>query len=439
MNKEFLDDWIEKYSEMFEFSGSVAVLKKGEVIYKKYTGAANRELSVPVGGDTQYRIYSMTKPLCAIGLMRLAEKGLVSLDEHPGKYISGAEKIHSAVTLRMLLTHSSGLPDFRKSKDFEYLKTMYPTDDRKMLESVTALPLDFEPGTKVNYINTGFFIISMVIEAVFGMKWNEFMEEKVFKPLGMKNTYIDSAQRLIANRAEGYDVCKTEIVKAQPLCIDWMKGAGAAVSTLGDICRFHNAIRNRELLSEKSWNEIFTSANEWFGLGCMINRWHGKLRYTHNGGFYGFRSLHIMLPEDDFGIIILSNSGYGNVRAVLPEVIYNICFGETQADDTMVLDKGFAHNSEMSYPVLTPCRPGKIKLELDKYVGIYTDEVDEVSIFKEKINEDEVLCMKYKDGRCIYAYPTEDDLFFNLITDDSYRFDKKDGDMIFMGMKRNRI
>lgn len=434
--EEYLDKWICGYSKMFEFSGSIAILSKGNVIYKKNIGQANRELNIPISDETVFRIYSMTKPFCAIALMLLKERGKILLDSHPGEYVSNLKWLNPNITLRMILTHSSGIADFKKSEEFKFLKTMYPVDDEMMIDSLKKLPLDFKPGSNVNYINAGFFMISMVIEAVSGMKWNEFIEREVFAPLGMKNTCMDSAQKIILNRADGYDLCKDKIVKALPLCIDSMKGAGAAVSTLEDICIFHNAVRQRKLLSDESWNEIFKSANDCFGLGCMVNYWHNKLRYTHNGGYYGFRSLHIMLPNEDFGIIILSNSGYGNVRGVLPEVIHNIFFEETYVDKQFVLDKGFAHNSEFIQSAAELSRPEKIALNLDKYVGTYTDGIEVAEVEKGKTGGYEIIYIKTSDGRCIGAYPIAEDLFFNIITDESYRFEMKNGVMSLMGLMK---
>lgn len=121
MFEKELDRWIDSYCEIFPFSGSVCVTSKNKVVYRRNIGLSNRELNVPIDNNTRFRFYSLTKPFTAIGLLRLYEMGRVSLDDHPGKYIPEAVSVHPDITIRSLLDHSHGLPDFSRSQNFSML------------------------------------------------------------------------------------------------------------------------------------------------------------------------------------------------------------------------------------------------------------------------------------------------------------------------------
>lgn len=280
-----MDQWIDRYAAAFPFSGGLRITQKDKVIYRRDVGLANRELNVPIGPDTRFRLYSMTKPFCALGFMRLVDQGLVSLDDHPGKYIPKAAKLHPAITMRMLINHSSGIADFAQSDDFLKIRYTYPLDTDQMVDCLTSMPMNAEPGTTVNYINAGFFLTSLVTEAVAGMPWREYIEKNVFQALGMENSGIDTVPLIMPNRATGYEFSGMEIIQPPTLFADWMLGAGSGYGTVDDVYQLHIAARDKMLVSEAAWKEIFTPSAGAFGLGCSISNWHGKVRYQHNGGY----------------------------------------------------------------------------------------------------------------------------------------------------------
>lgn len=432
-----LDQWIDRYCLQFPFSGSLQVTKNDQILLRRDIGLANRELSVPIGPDTRFRLYSMTKPFCALGLLQLHEQGLVSLDDHPGKYLPQAKTLHPGITLRRLMDHSSGLPDFSQSPDFRLLQYQRPVDVAALLRCITEMPMNFAPGTATNYTNVGFFLISMVVEAVSGISWAQYTENEVFAPLGMGHTVIDTASRLVPNRAAGYDVDGLAFVSAPYLCIDWMKGAGAAIGTVSDVYRLHLAAQNRTFLRPETWDMVFTPSAGVYGLGCSVTRWHGKLRYTHNGGHFGFRTLHIHLPEENFDIILLSNTGFGNARTAFSEAIYQLYFGEGDAADAQpAMDPGFARNGALMYPALQPQRPNACPIPLVPYVGTYGcgDKSIQVTI---QGNGPQGLDLLLPTGQHLPIYPIAQDVFCHRLIDETYVFSRnKQGALTIMGLTK---
>lgn len=365
--------------------------------------------------------------------MRLVDQGRASLDDHPGKYVEEAKKLHPAITMRMLLNHTSGLPDFSQSEEYLKIRYTYPVDIRAMIDCIASLPMNAEPGTTVRYINAGFFLTSVVTESIAGLPWREYIEKEVFQPLGMEHSGIDQVPLILPDRAAGYDFSGMDIVQPPHLFADWMMGAGAGYATVDDVYQLHTAVRDRLLVSETAWKEILTPSGGAFGLGCSVSSWHGKLRYQHNGGFTGFRTLHVHLPEDDFDIILLSNMGFGNARTAFSEAIHALYYeGETAASDQPRMDAGYAHNSERMYPTLCPQHPPVCSLPLDEYIGTYTNRKSCMEIVSDGTDG---LRAVLPSGQVIAMYPMARDLFANRLVDENYRFERSaDGRIMFSGM-----
>jgi CubicO group peptidase (beta-lactamase class C family) len=278
--------------------------------------------------------------------MLLVDEGLVSLDAHPKKYLPEAEGFDERVTIRQMLYHTSGLPDFCQTEEFaKKYTTESPTDDRALTKIITAYPQFFEPNTGARYCTSNFTYCALIIENIAKMPYAEYMRERVFLPLGMKNTFVDYEGKFIPNRVSGHTRNeKGEIVPIKRGRFA-MFGGGDIVSTVDDVYKLNGAIKHRKLLSEKSWKDILSRSSVSYhtmGLGCNILDWHGKTRIQHNGGHRGFRTLHIQVLEDDFDIIILSNCEFGACRDIFPEYIYECFYGENSEPTLMVeMDKGY--------------------------------------------------------------------------------------------------
>lgn len=342
MNRKFTQR-IGDYCREKHIWGVLRVTRRGEILHEQSVGFADRERGLPFDGNSMFTFYSLSKPFCAIGLMKLRDRGLVELDVHPCRYVPEAAGFDSRVTVRQLLHHTSGLPDFEQTGDFaKKYAPGYGKYIREHLKLLSRYPQYFAPGTGSMYANVNFVLCALIIENVTGMAYGDYMKTEVFEPLGMKTAVVDREELRIPNRVEGYalvDGAPARIEKSH----DWLLGAGDIVGTVEDVYCLNKAIKNRLLLSEESWKLILTpSGVNDKGMGCTLSRWHGKHRITHNGGHLGFRTLHIQLPEDDFDIIFLSNSGFGNAREELSEMIFEaFCDGTAPKGKMIEMDTGY--------------------------------------------------------------------------------------------------
>lgn len=343
-NYETLRQQIAQYCRENHIFGVLRVTIRGKVAYEQHMGFADWESETPFTDRSMFTLYSLSKPFCAIGLMKLRERGLVDLDAHPAKYVPEAEGFDPRLTVRHLLHHTSGLPDFSQNEDFS--RKYYPGQPRKArehLKLLTGYPAYFAPGTAGLYENVNFILCALIIENVSSTNYASYMRKEVFEPLGMKNALVDHEYLVISNRVTGYalkDNVPTEVEKNH----SWLFGAGDMVATVDDVYCLNRAIKHRLLLSEETWQEILTpSPLNKMGMGCTLTTWHGKQRITHNGGSTGFRTLHIQLPEDDFDLIFLSNSGYGDARHELAELVHTAFYGSGgDAGERVEMDKGYA-------------------------------------------------------------------------------------------------
>ena len=339
--EKFIDDYYEKNKN----SGVIRVTVKDEIVFEKNFGYADVEHKVPFSKDSKFTFYSLSKPFCTIGLLKLKDKGLIDLDVHPAVYVPEAKGFDKRVTIRHLLLHISGIPDFDISTDFR-TKGISGTPDmlRKQLCELAEYPMYFEPDSNFKYTNINFILCALIIENVSGMKYKDYMQKEVFAPRGMKNTCIDEKGLVLKNRVTGYELLENGEIKPIDRATDWAFGAADCIGTLDDVYCLNKAIKHKLLLKEETWKEVLTpSRHSSFGMGCLVTKWHGMKLIRHNGGWYGFRTLHYQLPEDDFDIIILSNSGWGDLRNNFSEKIYEIFYGDnSNAGEIIQMDAGYA-------------------------------------------------------------------------------------------------
>ena len=346
MNKNFkseLDCFIDKYHSENKTSGCLRVTLKDDVIYKKFFGYADIENKVEFTDKSMFTLYSLSKPFCVLGLMKLKDKGLVDTYAHPGKYLCEAKGFDTSLTIWHLMQHISGVPDFDQDTDF---RTKYKGETSKELrEQLPLLAKEgmlFSPGTKHYYTNTNFIICALIIENVSGMSYGDYMKKEIFTPLGMYDTYIDHEKLILKDRVKGYKKDGDNIICTKRET-GWILGGADVVSTVDDVYCLNKAIKHKMLLTEESWDAILSPhpLNS-MGLGCTITNWHGRIRITHNGGWEGFRTLHIQLPEKDFDIIFLSNSAWGDARDDIANAVYNTYYGDDGSGGAVIkMDAGY--------------------------------------------------------------------------------------------------
>ncbi len=337
-----LDEYAEHYREKNNYSGVLRITLKDEIIYEKFIGFDNEDKKTPFTSNSMFTFYSLSKPFCALGLLKLCDKGLVSLDDHPAKYLKEAEGFNKNATLSQLLNHTSGFPDCYLYEDFRnsYSGT---GDIRAYVEKISEYPQYFEPGTDAKYANINFTIPALIIENVTGMSYSEYMKKEVFLPLGMQTAVVDSVGLYIPNRVQGYELDENGNKVPVDRKLAYMLGAGDIVGRVDDVYCLNRAIKNRTLLKSETWDKVLTpSPFNQMGFGCTVKTINGRLRITHNGAHTGFRTYHIQIPKDDLDIILLSNSGWGNSRLDFEAEIYKLYYGDKEVIDNTKMDVGYA-------------------------------------------------------------------------------------------------
>lgn len=334
---------ITEYCESNYISGALRVTVRDKTEYEQRIGFADIQNKTPFTDNSMFTLYSLSKPFCAIGLLELKDKGLVDINAHPSKYIPEAEGFDERVTIKHILHHISGLPDFEQNREFaEKYAPGYAKTIREQLKLLTKYPSYFVPGTDAKYANINFVLCALIIENVSGKNYAEYMKKEVFEPLGMTSAVIDNENLMIPNRVKGYELLNNELAEVNK-SHNWMLGAGDIVATVDDVYCLNKAIKKQLLLRKDTWEALLTpSPINCMGMGCTVTAWHGKDRITHNGGHIGFRTLHIQLPQDDFDIIFLSNSGFGNARDDIAEMVHSAFYGEDcVANEAVEMDKGY--------------------------------------------------------------------------------------------------
>lgn len=339
--RESLKLWLEKYAKETGYSGNLLLSHKGETIFENSTGYADREEKIPLEMNSKFRFYSISKQFTAIAMMLLWEQGLVDLDAHPSRYLPYAKDLDSRVTIRNLLQHTSGLQEITTPA---FSEVPGKPDFAEAVMELAKKPLDFEPNTGENYRNTGFVIASLIIEKLSGMPLHEYLQEKVFKPFGMETACCELGDKPIEGMVTGYEKVNGQIVPGRYLNAPSFFGAGYVVGTVYDLQNFYRSVMEKRLLKPETWDLIYTRSEVGqFGFGCIPFQWDGRLTYQNNGGHIGFRTIHRLLPEMDFDIILLSNSAWDDARTDVMNAVHKFYLGGAEADLFQPeMDKGFA-------------------------------------------------------------------------------------------------
>ena len=291
------------------FMGSVLVVREGHVLLDRGYGQANLELQAPDTPQTRYRLGSITKQFTAAAILLLQERGLLKVTDPVSRYLPDAPAAWAAVTLQNLLTHTSGIPSYSDLPDFEATKAQ-PATPVQLVARFRDLPLQFAPGTAWRYSNSNYALLGYLIERISGQSYAAFLQQNVFKPLGMSQSGYDSNSQLIAQRAEGYTPGADDgkPVNAQYIDMSVPYAAGALYSTTHDLLRWEQALYGGRLLSSSSLQQMTIPYMNDYGFGLTIRTLPGgQLLYSHGGSIYGFNGELSYLPHEHLAVIVLAN------------------------------------------------------------------------------------------------------------------------------------
>jgi CubicO group peptidase (beta-lactamase class C family) len=303
-------------SEQFkpgETGCAALVAKNGQIIYKKAFGMANLELNVPMQPEMVFRIGSITKQFTAVSILQLMEQGKLSLQDDIKKFIPDYPTQAYNITIEHLLTHTSGIKSYTNVPEFQ----KYVKEDKTPQEAIDMfknLPMEFEPGTKWNYNNSGFFLLGYIIEKITGKTYAEYVEDNIFKPAGMTNSCYGSDTKLIKNRAYPYRPDGSGAANADYLSMKLPYSAGSLMSTVEDLYKWNRALLSGKLVKRESLDKAFTEykltsgKGTGYGYGWFIRELQGSRTIEHGGGINGYLTNSIYLPAEDVYVAVFSNN-----------------------------------------------------------------------------------------------------------------------------------
>ena len=294
-----------------EPGGVFMVAQNGKPIYRKAIGKANIELGVDISIQSVFQIGSMTKQFTAIAILLLEQDGKLRVEDPIAKYLPdypNGEKI----TIHHLLTHTSGIKDFTKMKTLKEIaqKEMSP---KMMVDFFKNEPVDFPPGEKFDYNNSGYVILGYLIELLSGKTYESFIEESIFRKIGMSNSFYASDRKVIAKRAYGYQQKESGLVNKTNINFSVPYSSGALMSTLDDLLKWQNALSNHSILKKEFTDKAFrayqlnSGESHTYGYGWHIRSIDGTNTREHGGSIFGFKSMAIYIPEEDIYIVGLTN------------------------------------------------------------------------------------------------------------------------------------
>jgi len=292
-----------------------AMVRGGEPLFADCYGFADLEWRQPVTATTVFRLASLSKPLTALTAMLLERDGLLDLDAPIGEYLPGYPGHAAKVRVRHLLTHTSGIPNLTGDPGFAGRASRIDHTDAEVMARFAGQPLQFEPGARYSYSNSGYRLLDMIVAGATGRPYTEVLTERVLTPAGMHDTRVLSDEAIVPERARGYESGPDGFVNAPYLSMTIPKGAGGIGSTLQDLLRFDHALREATLFGEELQQRMYTPVRlsggrtEGYGLGWMLSTYRRRRIVCHPGGIEGFSAFYLRILDEDTSIIMLTNVG----------------------------------------------------------------------------------------------------------------------------------
>jgi CubicO group peptidase (beta-lactamase class C family) len=298
---------------------SLGIVRRGGAIVVKGYGEANVELKVPVTGETVFQSGSLGKQFTATAVMLLVQDGRLSLEDSITRYFPDAPATWRPITIRRLLTHTSGIPDYESQVansggDAKVIDYRRDYTEEELTRIAYALPLSFPPGSRWSYSNTGYVLLGVLIHKVSGQFYGDLLEERVFAPLGMKTARVISEADIVAHRAAGYRLAHGELKNQEWVSPTLNSTAdGSLYLSMRDFIAWDRGLREHAVLTAGSWEQIYTpvrleSGKTYpYGFGWDVDTSKGRPWYHHGGSWQGFKTYISRYLADDLTIIVLTN------------------------------------------------------------------------------------------------------------------------------------
>ncbi len=386
-----MQEYLNAAVRFWNFQGSVLAAKDGRVVFKAGYGLADAEKKIPSTPATKYLIASITKTFTAAAVLLLEEEGLLKLSDPIAKYLEDYPPETAAkVTIHHLLSHTSGIPE--AAADPRSLGDLTkPRTPEELIALFKDKPLEFEPGAGCRYSNSGYVVLGKIIECASGRSYYDYVREKIFLPLGMKDSGVGGADRDVAELAVGYIEGRDgRLVKAPIIHPSLGYSAGAFYSTVEDLLKWDQALDSAKLLSQGSLKKMFTPFQDHYGYGWLIMNAWGRVSIGHGGGAPGFSSWIERWPGERTFVVVLSNNGRtptGEVGRSLAAILFDREYQFPESQEIIRL------NPEV----------------LDEYVGTYRIDAQNS---RRVVRQGQALFVERSGGQRFPIEPYDKDMFF---------------------------
>lgn len=338
---EQLDELLNLYHEYGQFNGSVLVAEQGEVIYKKGFGMANMEWDIPNEPNTKHRLGSITKQFTAMLILQLVADGAIDLEAPISTYLPDYPKeTGDQITVHHLLTHTSGIPNYTAFPNFFKEQSRNPYTPDEFVEEFVHKKLDFTPGERFSYSNSGYFLLGVIAEKLTGKTYEQLLHDNIFTPVGMNDTGYDNHEDIVKNRATGYEKNEYGYVNASYLDMSIPYAAGSMYSTVEDLYLWDQALYTDKLLPPALMDLYFKPYIPAFGDSHYAYGWGvGKERIgntedsveaiAHGGGINGFNTNISRVTSDKSLVVLLNNTGgaaLNEITRAIRGILYNTTY-----------------------------------------------------------------------------------------------------------------
>jgi CubicO group peptidase (beta-lactamase class C family) len=293
---------------------SVAVVKDGRVLVRRAYGLANLETRTPMRPEMVFELGSVTKQFTSTAILMLAEQGKLALDDDIRKYVPDFPDKGAHISVEHLLTHTSGIKDYTNDPKWPALWRQDLTP-AQVVDLVKDAPLEFAPGTKWRYDNTGYTLLGMILEKASGVPYAEFIRTNIFQPLGMTHSLYGSFSAIIPDRAAGYTKGESGAWENAPyLSMSQPYAAGSLMSNVDDLVKWDAAVSAGQLLSATAWAKAFTGyrlttrEDTRYGFGWQLGKYGDRDIVHHGGGIPGYSTHVLRMPADRVYVVVLANS-----------------------------------------------------------------------------------------------------------------------------------
>ena len=301
-----LEQVIDSHVANHSFMGSVLVAKGDDVVLSQGYGSANLEWNIPNSPATKFRLGSVTKQFTAACVLLLEEQGKWKVTDPVKKYLPDAPAAWDKITIYNLLTHTSGIANFTSFPDYADFEGKATTPEQ-LVARFRDKPLDFEPGSKWSYSNSGYVLLGYLIEKVAGKSYQLFLQEHILLPLGMKDSGYDSNAAIISQRASGYSPGPLGMNNAGFVNMTVPFSAGALYSTTQDLLKWERGLFGGKVLTAASLKEMTTPFKENYAFGLTVSDVNGRKRIEHAGGIQGFNTELVYWPDEQMTVVVLAN------------------------------------------------------------------------------------------------------------------------------------